>query len=100
MNWKRYYIGINHVTNGLFIGTGDLKKDGTIKYTNKSDDRTFEIVNAVGRMMRIKLNKNKNKPYFGYDLPNCGKLVLIKPGYDFFVKRKPKDGITQPITDF
>lgn len=108
MNWNRYFIGINHKTIGLFIGTGELKKDGTIKYKSKSDDRTVEIVNAVGRFMRIKLDKNINndknknkKPYFGYDIPRCGKLVLIKPGYDFYVKRKQSnDNITKPLADF
>lgn len=94
MDWSKYFIGINHKTTGLFIGTGDLKRDGTIKYKNKSDDRTVEIINAVGRYMRIKLNKSKgNKHYFGYDLSQCGKLVLIKPGYDFYVVKQmiPKE---------
>ena len=107
MNWNRYFIGINHHPLGLFIGTGDLKKDGTIKYKNKSDDRTVEIINAVGRFMRTKLDKNNNnakskkiKPYFGYDIPRCGKLLLIKPGYDFYVKRKTNDNITKPLADF
>ena len=99
MNWKRYFIGINHQKANLFIGTGDLKKDGTIKYTNRSDDRTYEIVNAVARLMRMKLNKGQ-KPWFGYDIPRAGKLVLIKPGYDFFVKRKSNDNTIKPSTDF
>jgi hypothetical protein len=89
MDWSKYFIGINHRTEGLFIGTGTLKQDGTIKYKNKSDDRTVEIINAVGRYMRIKLNKSKGKKnYFGYDLPQCGKLVLIRPGYDFYLTKQ------------
>ena len=88
MDWNRYFIGINHKQDGLFIGTGDLKRDGTIKFTNKSGDRTLEIVTAVAKFMRIKLNKSKdNKKYFGYEIPRAGKLVLIKPGYDFKIFR-------------
>lgn len=98
MNWSRYFIGINHNRNTLFIGTGDLKKDGTIKYTSKSDDRTFEIVNAVARMMRNKINKKDSKPWFGYDIPRCGKLVLIKHGYDFDVFKKSNR--IRPVNDF
>ena len=54
MDWKRYYVGVSKNPMRLFIGTGDIKKDGTIRYTNKSDDRSFEIINAVGKYMRIK----------------------------------------------
>lgn len=99
MDWKRYFMGINHRTNGIFIGTGDLRKDGTIKYTNKSDDRTYEIVNVVGQMMRLKLDKQDDKPYFGYELPRIGKLVLIKPGYEFAVKKKSRNNATKLLTD-
>jgi len=99
MNWNRCFIGINHKTIGMFIGIGDLKNDGTIKYVNKSDDRTTEIINAVARFMSIKLNKSKEKKhYFGYEVPKCGKLVLIKPGYDFYVIRN--SDITQPLANF
>lgn len=98
MNCNKCFIGINHRTNGLFVGVGDLRKNGTIKYKQKSDDKTVEIVNAVANMMRIKLNKQDKKPYFGYEIPRCGKLVLIKPGYDFEVRRKRKDDIERPVS--
>lgn len=96
MDWKKYFIGMDHREEFLFIGTGEMKKDGTIKFKCKSGNKTVEIVNAVACLMRKKLNKNE-KSWFGYDIPHAGKLVLIKPGYDFFVKKKPKSKITQPI---
>ena len=102
MDWSKYYISVNRA-NELFIGIGKLRKDGVIRFTQRSDDRTFEMVNAVGRMMRNELNKREGKEkkhYFGYEIPNCGKLVLIKPGYEFDVRKKRKSDITRPIQDY
>lgn len=105
MDWKRYYVGVSKCPMRLFIGTGDIKKDGTIRYTNKSDDRSFEIINAVGKYMRIKLDSRdrsakKKKNFFGYDLPRCGKLVLIRPGFDFQVYRHKDDAPERPLMDY
>ena len=88
MDWQKFFIGLNRKTDSLFIGNGELQRDGTIKYKSKSDDRTYEIVNAVAKMMRIKLNKQNKKPWFGYEVPKCGKLILIKNGYEFEVFKK------------
>ena len=100
MDWSKYFVGINHKTNELFFGVGKLKKDGTIKFSSKSEDKTLEMVMAVGRMMRNELNRRNKKPYFGYEIPHCGKLVMIKTGYEFDVRRKSKSDITRPIQDY
>lgn len=102
MDWKRYYIGINHNSTGLFIGTGDMTRNGTIKYTSKSGDRTYEMVNAVGKFMRIKLDRQDKKMkrprhWYGFDLQKVGKLVLIQPGYDFQVIKHVKDAPERPV---
>jgi len=105
MDWKRYYVGVSKSPIKIYIGTGDIKKDGTIRYTNKSDDRSFEIINAVGKFMRLKLDRQdkrvkKPKHFFGYELPRCGKLVLIQPGFDFQVFRHNKNAPERPVQDF
>lgn len=95
MNWSRYFIGLNKQGNYLFIGTGDLKKNGEIRWTNKSGNRSEEIIHALATMFRIEANKNKDKPYFGYEIPRVGKLILIKPGHEFIVgKKKYKNNTT------
>lgn len=100
MDCNKCFIGINNGTKELFIGYGDLKKDGTIKYKNKSDSKTVEIVNALARLMKMRLDKRKGKPYYGFEIPMCGKLILVKDGYDFEVYKKRKDDITRPLRDF
>lgn len=87
MDMSKFFIGVNKA-NKLFIGYGELKKDGTVKYKDKSDDRSIEILNAVAQMMKNRMNNRKTKPYFGYEIPRCGKLVLIKQGYEFEVYKK------------
>ena len=99
IDWTKYFIGLDYEKEKLFIGVGKLKNNGMIKFLKKSDDRTVEIINAVGRFLKMKLNKSK-KNYFGYDLNRIGKLVLIKHGYDFEVFKKRKNTITRPIQDF
>ena len=105
MNWKRYYVGVSIHPIKIYIGIGDIRKDGTVKYTSKSDDRSFEIVNAIGKFMRLKLDSQdkkakKPKHFFGYDLPRCGKLVLVQPGYDFQVYKHRDNSPERPIQDF
>ena len=104
MDWGKYYVGVSKSPMRIYIGIGNIKKDGTIRSINKSDDRSFEVVNAVAKYMRIKLNsslkKQNNKHYFGYEIPRCGKLVLVQPGYDFEVFKKKKNMITRPLRDF
>ena len=100
MDWSKYFVGVRYDEGGsIFIGTGKLRKDGTINFKNKSGDKTVEIVKCVARFMRTKLNKG-DKPWFGYDIPNEGKLVLIKNGYDFEVfKRRPDVSSIRPVRD-
>lgn len=98
IDWDTYFVGI-HPRNGLFIGKGKLLSGGKIRFHSKSGERTYEIINAVGRYMRYQLNKckDKKKHYYGFDLPQCGKLVLIKPGYDFQVYRHYANAPEKPI---
>ena len=99
IDWKKYFVGVSYSPIGLFIGTGKLYKNGEIKYQSKSGDRTVEMVNAVARFMRIRLNQNKKQKFFGYDIPNAGKLVLIRPGYDFQVYKHKEEMPEKPIQD-
>lgn len=107
MDWGKYYIGVSTHPLKMFIGTGRLRSDGIIKYTNRSDDKSYEIISAVAKYMRLMLDsrekkesKKKRKHYFGYDIPRCGKLVLIPPKYDFKVFRKQYNTPEQPIQDY
>lgn len=95
INFERIFIGISQ-RNELFIGAGKVIKSGSVKWEQKSKPKTYEIINAVGQMMKNRLSEDKTgKPYFGYDLGRrIGKLVLVKPGYTFLVK---KGSAEQPI---
>ena len=104
MDWKRYFIGIRKKDDDyeMFIGIGDLMSSG-IRYTKKSGDKTFEIVNAVAKFLQKKYYKSRaetkvDKHYFGYNVKGVGKLVFIQKGYDFDVRkeRKPEDIVLLP----
>lgn len=84
VQWNMYHIGI--IGRAIRIIRGSIAKDGTLKHTSYSDDRSEEVINCVAAKMRCDLDRKDDKRgYIGYDIPNVGKLVLIKPGYDFFI---------------
>ena len=88
VQWNKYHVGFNVRGNKLFIGRGELKQDGIMKYSDKSDNRTVEIIHAVMSKMRYDLGKREDdRPYVGYDLPGFGKLVFVKSGYDIHVEK-------------
>jgi len=86
VNFDRIYFGINQ-KNEIFVGAGKRIKSGLIKWEQKSRDKTVEVVNVVGQMMRNKMLEQDGKNYFGYDLGRIGKLVLVRPGYTFEVMK-------------
>lgn len=103
IDWSKFFIGVKHDKNsGLFIGVGNMQRDGIIHFDSKSDDKTVEMVNAVSKYLSIKMkhSKDKTKGFFGYDIPNCGKLLLVKPDYEFQVYKRNKLSMTKPLDIF
>jgi len=86
--WEKYRIGLNKRDNSLFIGRGEIAKNGVIKWLGKSPDRTAEIIQWVAMKMKIDIDKRDDgRPWVGYSLPGIGKLILVKPGYKFEIKQ-------------
>ena len=89
IQWEKYHIRLERRHGHLQIGRGEVKSSGVMKWVGHSDDRSEEIIRAVATKMRFDLDKRDDeRPWVGYSLPRVGTLVLIKPGYDFEVKRK------------
>lgn len=87
IDWTKYHVTVNSLGK-LVLGRGMISKSGIMKWTSKSRDRSGEIIEAVARKMRGDLDKREdNRPWVGYELERVGKLILIKPGYKFEVKR-------------
>lgn len=89
VQWEKYHVLLERRFGHLLIGRGEIGKNGLMKWSSKSQDRSGEIIEQVAMKMRYDLdNREDGRPYVGYDMPRVGKLVLIKPGYDFVVKKK------------
>lgn len=89
--WDKYHIILERKHGHLLIGRGELSKSGIMKWSSKSPDRSGEIIEHVARKMRFDLdNKDSedDKGYIGYNMPRVGKLILVKPGYEFEIKKK------------
>lgn len=89
INWEQVHLGVNKMSGFIFFGKGELKRNGVMKWLEKSQDRTDEVIRTVAQKMRMDLNKrNDNRPFVGYNIEHVGKLILIKPGYEFEIKNK------------
>ena len=87
--WDKYHIGIDKRGNTLFIGRGETRKSGIIKWVSRSSDRTEEIIKNVAMKMRLDLDKREDgRPWVGYNIPKIGKLILVKPGCKISIKDK------------
>lgn len=90
VQWDKYHIGLNGYGH-LFLGRGEFTKNGKIRYTSKSGDRSEEMIKAVMSKLKFDLDdRDDDRPYSGFELPGIGKLVFIKPGYDIDVKKQRK----------
>lgn len=86
VQWGMYHVDI--VRGLIRIIRGNIGKDGLLKHTSYSDDRTDEVVHCVAAKMRCDLDKrDDDRNYVGYDIPHIGKLILVKPGYTFSIKK-------------
>lgn len=86
VQWNMYHVDI--VRGLIRIVRGSIGKDGLLKHTSYSDDRTEEVVNCVAAKMKHDLDKRKdNRGYVGYDIPHVGKLVLVEHGYELSIKK-------------
>lgn len=102
VNWTDYYFGITP-KDEIFLTKGKLTANGTRRKDNKCGKGivTEQVLKIVARMMRSKLDKEDKdrkvkRNYVGYDIKRVGKLVLIRPGYIFEVRKQPKIKV-QPI---
>lgn len=91
IQWDKYHVGLERRHGHIFIGRGEVKGNGKMNWSSRSQDRSGEIIETVAAKMRFDLNNREDdRPWVGYEMPGVGKLVLIKPGYDFEVKRKKR----------
>ena len=86
VQWDKYHV---HIVNGLIrIVRGGIKKNGLRDCESYSDDRTDEVINCVAAKMKCDLDKgDDDRNYVGYDIPHIGKLILVKPGCTFSIKK-------------
>ena len=86
VQWNMYHVDI--VRGLIRIVRGSIGKDGLLKHTSYSDDRTDEVINCVAAKMKCDLDKrDDDRNYVGYDIPHIGKLILVKPGCTFSIKK-------------
>lgn len=89
INWEQIHLGVNKKSSFIFIGKGELKRNGVMKWLEKSQDKTEEVIRTVAKKMRMDLDKRSDKrPFVGYDIEHIGKLILVKPGYEFEIQKK------------
>lgn len=95
MDIDKIKICLNEKLNEIYL----IGKHG--KTTYRSGAKSVEVLQAVSRMLRKSADKYEKqtahkKGYFGYDMGRTGKLILIKPGYTFTV-RKGYDKYEPPV---
>lgn len=90
LNWDEIHVGYRKYPFGLFIGKGKVQHKGRkVEWETTTEDRTDEILTATMQMMSCQIdlgNRQNNKPYSGYQHPQLGTLLMIKPGYEFEIK--------------
>lgn len=95
--WDNIRCGMT-AGGGLFIGSGKIQPNGTIKWESRSLDRTEEMVNMVARHMR-KQARDEGKEYFGYEVENVGTIFFLKQGYEFKIRKIPPKNAPVDLND-
>lgn len=89
--WKDIHIGT--YKSFLYLARFKKNEDGEEVVQSKSANITEELVRALMKTMRYKLEHSDNpddKAYIGYQDKEGGTLVYILPGWTFSVRRQGK----------
>ena len=73
----------------LFLARHIERTNGKCATVSRSNDRTDEIIRAVMKAMRHRVERGKpdDKPYAGFRDEEGGQLVYVMPGWTFSTRR-------------
>ena len=90
VDWSKYHVCFRPYGGKLFIGRGETK-GGKTKLSAESEDRTEEIVIAVMRKMKARMNDKPDSDHsLSYRVDGLGTLTFIDNGYKAVITPMPR----------